>query len=158
VSSRWRTRSPHRQPIWLRIVAGFVLAVVTSLSTIAWALPCCGHGDPCDDEPTVAAHTDLHDGEAAAHDGDEASHDGEVASTGQDEDGSEEEPCSCPPECGPCCGAMPPPGLVPLVVPLISHLPPWIDLGLPEVPQSAPDGAEGDVLHVPIQGDRTSRM
>ena len=39
--------------------------------------------------------------------------------------------------------------LVPLVAPVLSHVPPWVDLALPDITQRPPDGTREDVLHVP---------
>jgi hypothetical protein len=135
VSSRRGLRRQRRQSIWLRIVAAFVLAMVTSWSTLAWAIPCCGHGDRCDDEQAAGQGSEAGDGDEAASD--------------HHEEAPAEEPCSCPPGSGPCCGAVPLPALVPLVAPVLSHAPPWVDLALPDITQRPPDGTREDVLHVP---------
>lgn len=112
--------------------------MVTSWSTLAWAIPCCGHDDACDDdEPAAAQAAEAHDGEDGA------------AAIGEPTDAPAEEPCSCPLGCGPCCGTMPPPALLPVTAPVLSGVPSWVDLALPDLAQRPPDGTAKDVLHVP---------
>jgi hypothetical protein len=132
------TPRAYRASFWARFIAALVLTVVTSTSTLAWAVPCCSHGD-------CAGERD----EGAAAPADEAAEAG-------DDDDDDHEPCSCPPDCGPCCGVMPPPALVPAVAQTLSLLLSWIDLLPPPPDRGARPGIPKEVLHVPKQAARSS--
>lgn len=122
----------------MRLVAGFVMAMVTSWSTLAWAIPCCGHRDACADESAAIGAAESADG-----------HDGEDAAGRGGERAPAEEPCSCPPGCGPCCGAVPAPAVLPIEMPPLPSVSAWIDLVPPDLTQTPPDEAFDDILHVP---------
>lgn len=142
-----RARTPRPSPrtlaVWLRLMAAFVLAIVTSGSTLAWATPCCAH----DERPDTAKSDAPSKGDGCcagkSRSADEAN---AVEDSGDsDDDGS----CSCPVKCSPCCSGTAGLALVPIPELDARLLPGWTVLDLSYPDRLPPDGEIGDVLHVP---------
>jgi hypothetical protein len=111
-----------------------VLAAVTSAWSIAWVAPCGAH------EKQTATQVSHADG------GDSCCPHKRPAPEPRDND---ERDCSCPVDCGPCCGGMPP--SVAMTVPAVSPvlLPGFTLLTFAAATDTAADGTSHDILHVP---------
>lgn len=124
---------------WVRLVAAFVIAIVASSSTLAWALPCCAH-----DEHADAAKSDTEsDGDGCCS--------GKSRPAGADDadDSDEEGSCSCPIPCSPCCSGAAGVALLPIPECEARILPGGTILDLDYPDRSPPDAEARDVIHVP---------
>ena len=119
----------------VRVWLAFVLAAVTSSSTLAWAAPCCAHEG--------SSHEDAASEAPAKADG--CCPNEEPAS----DDHAPEDPCSCPLDCGPCCAGTPAPALPDIAVVQPTFLPDFYDLNFLPAPLLATTPPPDDVLHVP---------
>jgi hypothetical protein len=134
---------PHKLAIWVRLMAAFVLAIVTSGSTLAWAMPCCAH-----DERSDTAESDAPSkGDGCCPGKSKSTHDANAVEDSDDSD--DEGSCSCPVSCSPCCSGTAGVALVPIPELEARLLPGWTILELTDPDRLPPDGEIGDVLHVP---------
>ncbi len=114
-----------------RVLLLVVLTAVTSAWSLAWVAPCSAHEqattveapqrDSCCPKTKPAPESPAHD----------------------------ERHCTCPIDCGPCCGGMPPSTLmtVPAVSPVL--LLDFTVLTFPASVEPPAEGAAHDILHVP---------
>jgi hypothetical protein len=124
----------------VRVLVAFVVAVLTSSSTLAWALPCCAHEEDATAGDSAGAPAESNDGCCAG---------GHALSQETNDPDRPDEPCSCPLGCAPCCAGAPAPAIVPLPVAAQAYFEAWTLLELTYPDREPPDGADRDVLHVP---------
>jgi hypothetical protein len=129
----------YRLARWVRLVAAFVIAIVASSSTLAWAMPCCAH----DDRPDAASTDDASDGDDCCSGTSKATN--EAADDDSDHEGS----CSCPIDCSPCCSGTAAIAVLPVPELEARLLPGWTVLDLTYPDRSPADGELRDVGHVP---------
>ncbi len=121
------------------MLVAFLVAIVTSSSTLAWAMPCCIHEEPEAAEATEAPEDSCCPGSASK----------EAPADETPDEHDDDAPCSCPVQCAPCCGGMPAPALLPLATLQQPSFAAWTTLELRYEERSPPDGSAHDVIHVP---------
>ena len=126
-------------------MAAFVIAMVASSSTLAWAIPCCAH-----EERPEAAESDAPTQGDGCCPGKSKPADEANADEANDVDDSDDEgSCSCPIDCSPCCGGVAGVALLPIPEVEARLLAGWTVLDLTYPDRSPPDGELRDVGHVP---------
>lgn len=156
-------QSRPRATSWARPLGLVRLAVAVVLLTFGWrvslafATPCVhDHPDSLQDgHPSPATSRD--DDEGSADEGHAASSPSEGCCPGESrqaaaDDDCDDDGCSCPIDCGSCCG-----NAVMHVLPVVAHAPQLAVAQLAPLPVPGPSGASADaaprgILHVPRSG------